>query len=70
MFLKKVQAKQETEKLIASKIRSFKIIGKDGNHYYDVNIFAFQTRCCFSVILRGERLWLAHSKSELFIFVI
>ena len=32
---------------------------------------SFQTRYSFfSVILRGESMWLAHSKSALFIFVI
>lgn len=35
IFLQKVEAKQtQTEKLIASKITK-----KDGNHYYDINLF-------------------------------
>ena len=72
MFLQKVEAKQETEKVIAlKKTRSFKIFGKDGNHYYDIYIFpVFKTVAVYSVILCGESLWLAHSKSALLIFVI
>ena len=72
MFLQKVEAKQETEKVIASKNKKLQVFGKDGNHCYDRYIFpVFKTVAVFfSVILRRENLWLAHSKSALLIFVI
>ena len=42
MFLKKVQAKQETEKLIASKKKKLEdFLKRYENHYYDVYISRF-----------------------------
>ena len=37
MFLQKVEARQETEKLIVSKSKKLQdFFGKDGNHYYNI----------------------------------
>ena len=73
MFLQKVEAKQETEKVIASKNKKLQDFWKRWEPLLlrYLHISSFQTRCSlFSVILRGESLWLAHLKSALLIFVI
>ena len=46
------------------------MIYTNSRYYYDIYIFPiFKPVAVFSVILGGESLWLALSKSVLFIFV-
>ena len=72
MFLQKVEAKQETEKVIASENKTLQdFLEKMGTIIMRYTYCQFSNPLqFFSVILRGESMLLAHSKSVLFIFVI